>query len=336
MDLAIEEHADTVVYIITFKSDENKFTVDFLTQLLSLLDKVEVEAKRRSFVASSTSSSSSSASGPGVLITTGESSSRFYSNGIDLAWAAQNPDKLDQLSRLFQQVISRILTFPLITFAAINGHAFAGGLVLALAHDYRLMRHDRGWLCLPAVDIKLKLPIGVHALVKAKVPHPTLLRQVLLECKRFGGEEALGNGLVDWAGPLSELMPTTLEMARKIAARNLAMDVVSSLKQNLYGEIYSLLEVGGGIDGLEKAKEEKEKEKKLQKKTWNAVYNAAVPAQRQQQQQIKIQIEKEKEKEHQQQQKQEQRSQQISNNTSGGDKAVVLVHESDEPYKARL
>ena len=47
------------------------------------------------------------------------------------------------------RLFARVLAFPRITVAAINGHAFAGGGMLALAHDFRVMRSDRGYFCLP-------------------------------------------------------------------------------------------------------------------------------------------------------------------------------------------
>ena len=73
---------------------------------------------------------------------------KIWSNGIDLEWllaeVARDPKRaLGFLS--FSQFLRRLLTYPLITIAAINGHAFAGGAIMACAFDFRFMRSDRGY-----------------------------------------------------------------------------------------------------------------------------------------------------------------------------------------------
>ena len=62
------------------------------------------------------------------------------------------------------------MKLPLVTVAAINGHCYAGGLVLALCHDYRVMNQDFGNTAMS--EIKLGIPISSISisLIKAKVP----------------------------------------------------------------------------------------------------------------------------------------------------------------------
>jgi enoyl-CoA hydratase/carnithine racemase len=62
--------------------------------------------------------------------------------------------------------LGRLLCFPVPTIAAINGHAFAGGFMLAFAHDYRIMRTDRGFLCLPEIDLGMGLLPGMNAIIR--------------------------------------------------------------------------------------------------------------------------------------------------------------------------
>ena len=44
------------------------------------------------------------------------------------------------------------------TMAIVSGHAFAGGMLLALAHDFRTMRSDKGFMCLSELNLDLPVP----------------------------------------------------------------------------------------------------------------------------------------------------------------------------------
>ena len=47
-----------------------------------------------------------------------------------------------------------------------TGHAFALGAILALAHDYRVMRTKRGWFCLPEVKYNMLFGKGLISLLR--------------------------------------------------------------------------------------------------------------------------------------------------------------------------
>ncbi len=64
-----------------------------------------------------------------------------------------------------------------ITVAAVNGHAFAAGAMLATAHDHVVMREDRGYWCLPEVDLGLPLTAAMYAVVAAHLPAPDAARR---------------------------------------------------------------------------------------------------------------------------------------------------------------
>jgi enoyl-CoA hydratase/carnithine racemase len=80
---------------------------------------------------------------------------------------------------------------------ALSGHAFAGGAMFAFAHDYRVMRSDRGFICMNEIDLKAPLSPGMTALIRSKVNNPQVLRDMLLKGHRFPGEEGLKLGFVD-------------------------------------------------------------------------------------------------------------------------------------------
>lgn len=101
-------------------------------------------------------------------------------------------DEVAALSRKFLLLLERLLTFPVPSVAAINGHAFGAGLMLAcgtvlviflvitsfsefidfsFSHDYRVMASDAGLVCIPVVDIGILLPRSLLELARS----PTLV-----------------------------------------------------------------------------------------------------------------------------------------------------------------
>jgi enoyl-CoA hydratase/carnithine racemase len=91
---------------------------------------------------------------------------KFYSNGLDLNWMAAN--KSQSAANLLEahKIFARLLNLPVPTIAAINGHAYAAGMMLALSHDFRVMRDDRGFLCLPEVDLHMPFTPGMNAVIR--------------------------------------------------------------------------------------------------------------------------------------------------------------------------
>ena len=117
---------------------------------------------------------------PGVVITT-SGISKFYSNGLDLEHASFTPGFFpDSLYALWR----RMLTFPMPTIALINGHAFAGALMLAMHHDYRIMNPHKGYLCLNEVELGVPLRPPMSSVFRQKVS-PQTYRKLVLEAYRY-------------------------------------------------------------------------------------------------------------------------------------------------------
>jgi enoyl-CoA hydratase len=121
-----------------------------------------------------------------------------FSAGLNLKEVAS----LDQagISR-FLEVLERMVTalfeYPAPTVAWVNGHAIAGGCVVALACDHRLMTSDpRARIGLNEVPLGLRFPPRTWRLVKHRVPAHTIER-VVLEGGLYTSEVALRLGLID-------------------------------------------------------------------------------------------------------------------------------------------
>ena len=157
------------VWVMHLRSGENRFNEAFVGDVNGALDEVE------------------NAGFPTALVTTGEG--KFYSNGLDLDWLGTAADPgafMDEVHRL----LVRLLMFPAVTVAAVNGHAFAAGAMLATAHDFMIMRSDRGYWCLPEVDLGLPLTPTMHGVVAARLPRTTL-HEAVTTGKRYDAPAAL-------------------------------------------------------------------------------------------------------------------------------------------------
>jgi len=179
----------------------------------------------------------------GALIIVGrKSQDKFFSNGLDLANAVRDPNFF-QLT--FDPLISRLLVFPIPTIAAINGHCYAGGLLLAMTCDYRVMTDGssrNAWLCMNEVHFGAPLPHSFVAIFRAKISDHRLQRKILLEGHRFTPPEALQDGVLDYVvkGKTAEVLAKAEEVADKVGVLA-AGGVWGLIKLNLYRDVLQTL-----------------------------------------------------------------------------------------------
>jgi enoyl-CoA hydratase/carnithine racemase len=136
-----------------------------------------------------------------------------------------------------------VLAFPSFTVAAVNGHAFAAGGMLALACDQRVMRADRGFFCLPEVDLGIPFSEGMSALIQAKLPVRTA-QEAMLTGRRYGGGEAERAEIVDEAAPEEQVLDRAVARASALAGRS--PTAVAGIKSGLYERTLSRLRGEGG------------------------------------------------------------------------------------------
>jgi enoyl-CoA hydratase/carnithine racemase len=208
------------VFILRLDAGENRFSPDVIDEVNRRLDEVE----RRE--------------GPRALVTTG--TGKFYSNGLDLDWmmGEGREDVSGYLSSVLR-ILARVLTFPAATVAAINGHAFGAGGQLALAHDERVMRADRGFFCLPEIDLKMPLTPGMTALIQSRLPAQTA-HEAIITGRRYGGDSARAASIVDVATSEADVLPRAIELARELAEKDPA--TMAALKRGLYADALAVLE----------------------------------------------------------------------------------------------
>lgn len=207
-----------VVFVLDLGDGENRFHPDWIAAVDAAVDEVE------------------RSTGPRALVTT--ATGRIFSNGLDLEWVEGHRDEYEAYIRSVHRLYARLLSLPLATVAAVQGHAFAAGAMLTLVHDLRVMRRDRGFWCLPEVAIGIPFTTPMAALVQARLT-PQVAHEAMTTARRYGGDDAVALGLVDRAVAEAEVLPVAVALAGPLAAN--AGDVLGTVKARMYGGLLRAL-----------------------------------------------------------------------------------------------
>ena len=209
------------VWVLRMRAGENRFSMELLDRLNTALDQVEA------------------ADGPRALVTTGDG--KFYSNGLDLDWLASAPDRAGEYLSAVYRLLGRMLGFPALTVAALNGHAFGAGALLATAHDVAVMRADRGYWCMPEADLGLPLSAQFLSVLTAKLP-ARALQQAVMTGRRFGGAEAAAAGIVHESVAADKVLTSAIAIAAGLTVKD--RRTVAEHKRLLYGDVIAGLVAG--------------------------------------------------------------------------------------------
>ena len=218
MSTALIEPRDGVA-VLRLTTEQNLWDTAFLTDVTAALDAVEADAVL------------------GAVVTTG--TTKCFSNGFDLGHVMEPGDGADAFLLAADRLLARVLTFPKPTVAALNGHTFGIGAVFALAHDQRVARVDRGWVCLPEVDLGLHLRPLWNELVRTRLPDATAL-EAITTARRYDGPAAVEAGIARSAHADDELLGAAVALAAERSGKDPAM--VAALKADLYAPVLATLE----------------------------------------------------------------------------------------------
>ncbi|WP_371502110.1 enoyl-CoA hydratase-related protein [Kitasatospora sp. NBC_00374] len=212
----LDRHDD--VFVLDLGDTENRFHPDWLAAVGALLDEVE------------------KADGPRALVTA--ATGKFYSNGLDLEWLFANADRAGEYVAGVQALLARLLTLPVVTVAALQGHTFAAGAMFSLAHDFRVMRGDRGYWCLPEAEIDIPFTPGMSALIQARLA-PQAAHEAMTTARRYGGHDALAAAIVDRTADEDAVRRTAVELAAAHTAK--AGPTLGTIKTRMYPHVLAAL-----------------------------------------------------------------------------------------------
>lgn len=207
-----EYQLDEHIAVLTMNNGENRFNMESIKAFMAALDEIEHQTDATALV-----------------VTSGHE--KIWCNGIDLDWLLPEVKKsgevvMDRFLIDLYKLFKRLVMMPMPTVAAINGHAFAGGAFLAFSHDFRFMRSDRGWICMPEVDLGIPLGPVFVAISKRVLPMP-LLEEMEYTARRMTARECLERHVINRECPLDALMDEAVAYAKGL---NKSRDMIRKMK----------------------------------------------------------------------------------------------------------
>lgn len=185
------------------------------------------------------------------LVLTG--SDRFFSTGLDLpAVTALDRAGMEAFMEHLERTCARLFTLDRPLVAAVNGHAVAGGCVLALQADWRVMTDAPAKIGLNEVRLGLGVPLIAREAMRCQMTPATTAR-VLTEGELFDGLGAEQIGLVHEVVPHRLVLGHAIERARVLgtspraafgaAKRALRRDALHRFEEGLREAVDGFLEL---------------------------------------------------------------------------------------------
>ncbi len=178
------------------------------------------------------------ATSPAAIVLTG--TDRCFSAGLDLKTVPRYTREQQQtLITLLNRMITRLYACPTPLVGAINGHAIAGGFILALTPDYRVGPQGDALFGLTEARVGIPFPAAPMIVLQAELA-PAHVRLVTLQARTFGASDALARGVFDELRPPGEVLARACEVARDMAT--IPSDAFSRIKRQVRAEGIARLE----------------------------------------------------------------------------------------------
>lgn len=180
MTRLIELTTQDSIAVLTMNTAENRHNPEFLAEFNQHLDQIEAEQSIKSIILTS-------------------ASEKNWSLGIDLAWMSQSTNTPEVISGFMTELaglLKRLVTFPMPIIAALNGHTYGNGSVLACACDFRFMKSDKGFFCFPEVDVLVPFVPSMFPLINKAIPQ-RFFNRLAMTGQRVGAQALLDNQVVE-------------------------------------------------------------------------------------------------------------------------------------------
>ncbi|MBI3837740.1 MAG: enoyl-CoA hydratase/isomerase family protein [Planctomycetia bacterium] len=191
------EERGVVTVLRMARGKGNALNIEFITALIDALDQLERSATR-------------------AVVITGQNN--VFGAGVDLpAILAGGPQYVRQFLPLMVRAFERLVPFPKPLVAAVNGHAIAGGAIIMLACDARLLARGSARIGLSEIQVGVLYPAWALEIARFTTP-PEHFSTLICTGRTWQPEEALARGLVDELVDADKLLDRACQVAGEMAA----------------------------------------------------------------------------------------------------------------------
>jgi enoyl-CoA hydratase len=191
------EDRGTTTILRMARGKGNALNLDLVTALSDALDRLEKSPARAGVL-----------TGQGSVFGAGVDLMALVEGGADYA-----KKFIPEMKRLFE----RLATYPKPLVAAVNGHAIAGGAILMLACDQRLLARGKARIGLTEVLVGVIFPAWPLEIVRFATP-PQHFPTVICTGRTWLPEDSLARGLVDELVDPDKLLDRACEVAAEMGA----------------------------------------------------------------------------------------------------------------------
>ncbi|MGE5415730.1 MAG: enoyl-CoA hydratase/isomerase family protein [Acidobacteriota bacterium] len=221
----VEWKKDGTVAIMIMNNGENRHNPTWAEAMLSTYEEILADNEIKAIVLTS-------------------SDPKNFCLGVDIEWMlkAQGEKDFPQISKWLYtmgDVFKAMLMSPVPTIAAITGHAFGNGAMLAGACDFRFMRADRGYFCFPEIDLGIQFAPSMIEWMKRIMPYHLFVR-MKWSAEKVGAAELEKYNVINKACENAE---KTLEEAVAFARTfNKSRTTLAEMKKRTYKHIIDKME----------------------------------------------------------------------------------------------
>jgi Delta3-Delta2-enoyl-CoA isomerase len=191
---------DQIGILLIDTERKNAINDDFIREAHELMDEAEADATVRALVVTSSHNS-------------------IFCPGVDLpSLMGRSRPEMRTFYEALTGLIRRKVAYPKPEVYALNGHTIAGGCMMALAGDYRVMAKGRFAFGMMEIDVGLAAPIGVVEMLRHFLGG-RIAERVLFSGERFTPESALSLGLAEDLVEPTQLMDRAFAQARALAEK---------------------------------------------------------------------------------------------------------------------